>query len=418
MAILKLYDYTKTIQDDWWGDYEQHFVIGQGELSAGVVVPLIESVSEGEDIIVKINSVGGFVFDGWAIYNALKAHKGKVIVRIEGLAASIASIIAMAGEEVVICQAAMLMIHKPTVCPWFYESMDSDDLKKEAAALDQIQAVLNSIYVAKTGLESDVIDSMINSETYITPQEAVSLGFANRVENTITERPVMAENVFKHVFKNKDAKTRAYANSIININKSKNMADSKETIAAVKENTKATNGLIAFFNKIVGAKNEDEESEQPQNATATKEDGTVLYYEGELAVDTAIFLDEAMTESAPDGEHLLDDGRTIVISEGVVSEIKEEVIEDSTEEVLNARIAELEAENASLTESLNSANSSLKQANEVLTKFKNTKSNFKPKTPDQKFERPNQSNGAEKLDLSKEAREARKAELANLKNKK
>lgn len=416
MAIIKIYDYTETIQDDWFGDYDQSYVIGQGKLSAESIVPQIEAVADGEDIEVPISSVGGFVFDGWRIYNALisaKARGCKIVTKGEGIVASIASIIFMAGDDRIVSQANLLMIHKPTICPWYFDSMNADDLQREADALNQIQAVINDIYQTNTGLEKDVIDSMINAETYITPSECVTLGFATSQVNAQTEKTSIPENVFKSIFKNADAKTTAYANSFVNVHKINNkMADKNEVLNAVKESSKATNSLLDFFKNAF--KNEGDD--QPKNASVTKDDGSSIYYDGDLAIGSAVFSDEEMTTPSDDGDHLLDDGRTIVVSEGLVTEIKAE-IEASNEEVLNARIAELEAENATLTGSLNSANKALNSANEVLTKFKDTKSNWKPETKKQDFTKPKAEENA-KPDLSAEARNARKQEVLNKKNKK
>lgn len=425
MAIIKLYDYSETVDDGWFGTYEQFYYIGQGKLSATVVVPLIESVPDNEEINVKINSGGGYVFDGWAIYNALIAAKSrgcKVIVNVDGIAASIASIIAMAGDEIIMAKASLLMIHKPTVDLWCCGSVDSAFLKKEADALDQIQAVLISIYQSKSNLDSEAINSLVNTETWITPDNAVLMGFATSVSGTTAESKItLSENSFKNIFKNADVQTRTYANSIINIHKIKNMADNNETIAAVKEQTKATNGLLAFFKNLIPGS-----EEQPTNNSKLRDDGSSIYFDGELAVGTKVFTDEAMTIVLNAGDHLMEDKTILVIEgeEGIVSEIKTEVIEEDTDETatLNARIAELEAENTSLkaenknlNTSLSSANTSLTQANAVLSKFKDTKSTFVPPAKEQSFTKTKEQENA-KPDLSKEAREARKKEIAN-KNK-
>lgn len=428
MAIIKLYDYSETVDDGWFGTYEQFYYIGQGRLSATVVVPLIEAVPDNEEINVKVNSGGGYVFDGWAIYNALIAAKSrgcKVIVNVDGIAASIASIIAMAGDEIVMAKASLLMIHKPTVDLWCCGSVDSAFLKKEADALDQIQAVLISIYQSKSNLDSEAINSLVNTETWITPDNAVLMGFATSVSGTPAESKItLSENSFKNIFKNADVQTRTYANSIINIHKIKNMADTNETIAAVKETTKATNGLLSMLRKALNLSDEG----QPTNNSKLRDDGSSIYFDGELAVGTKVFTDEAMTIVLDAGDHLMEDKTILVIEgdEGIVSEIKTEVIEEDTDETatLNARIAELEAENTSLkaenknlNTSLSSANTSLTQANVILTDLKNKKSNWKPEAKEQKFEKPGdkkQENA--KPDLSKEAREARKQEIAN-KNK-
>ncbi len=409
---LILYDYTELTEDWYYGSYEQSYYIGQGKLSASVVVPQIQAVPEGEEIIVHINSVGGLVFDGWSIYNALKAHKGKVSVRIEGIAASIASVIAMAGETVVICQAAMLMIHKPTIDPFWCGCMDAEDLKREAHALDQIQAVLNSIYKSKTNLDAAVIDSMINTETWITPAEAVTMGFADSLDATITEATV-AQNTFMHLFKNADAKTRAYANTFIKINKT---MDIKDSLKQVNETSAKTNNLLTdlgnwFKNDFPKLFKNDGEAAPPAateatNASAQLEDESYIYYTGELAVDTAVFTDEAMTIAVGDGDHTLMDGRTITVAAGKVTVIAPAVTQDAattdTEEVTN-----LKAQAAEMQTALTEATNALNKANEMLEGLKGIKSTYTPPAKQVDFSKP-KDKPADTVDASPEARAARK----------
>lgn len=416
MAEIKLYDYTVT--DDWgWCEF---LCIGQGNLSANNVVALIEAVPEDEEIIVKINSVGGFVFDGWAIYNALKAHKANVTVRIDGLAASIASIIAMAGDQIIIAQAAMLMIHKPTVDGFWMGSMDAEALKKEAAALDQIQSVLNEIYKSKTGLEADVIDSMINAETWITPSQAVTLGFANSIANTITEEveTVMPQNAFNHIFKNADAPTRAYANRTIKINNKMNV---QEVLNKQNETQARTNTLLEdlgkFFKNLVAPKNE---GDQPTNAESDLKDGGKIYYDGVLGVGTEVFTDADMTTHPAAGDHDLADGNFITVDDaGLVTVMeKRDVATDDSEDVANLKneIETLKAEKAKLLEATNALTTSLNAANEGLAKIKNIKSTYEPDGREKEISRNTkvENNGNKTMaDI-----EARREERKNLKNKK
>lgn len=432
MAEIKLYDYTAVIEDDWWGSYEVFYCIGQGDLSASVVAPKIEAVPDGEDITVKINSVGGYVFDGWSIYNALVAAKkrgSKIIVRVEGLAASIASVIAMAGDEVIICQAAMLMIHKPSVDPFWYGSMDAEDLKREASALDQIQAVLNNIYTSRTGLDTDVIDSMINAETWITPSQALMLGFATSIENTIIHSAAseMPENTFKHVFKNADAQTRAYANKTITVNKNIRIMDSKEVLqkntAAMNKSNSLIEELKNVFTNIFGAKNEGEGNDAVEavNQTTDLADGNKLYHDGELAVGVEVFADEAMTLHPEAGNHELSNGDTVSTDDGgLVTQIEKKVEETEAIAENSADLEVLRAENLALTTALNNATTTIEAQNETLTKLKNVKSNFTPEKRNQEINDKGKAGVVDnsKPDLSKEAREARRIEREQIKNSK
>lgn len=122
-----------------------------------------------EKIHVHINSGGGSVFGGIAIYNMLKNHKAEVIVHVDALAASIASVIAMAGDKIIIPKNAQLMIHKPM--SWV--GGNADEMRKEADVLDGCQKVILSTYMAhvKDGITEETINDLINAETWLNGEE-------------------------------------------------------------------------------------------------------------------------------------------------------------------------------------------------------------------------------------------------------
>lgn len=125
-----------------------------------------------------INSPGGNVFDGVTMYNALKRHSAKVHVTIDGLAASIASVIAMAGDTIDIAKNAMIMVHRA----WSYQVGNKNDMIKMADMLDKID--INTIitsYTDKTGLTSDELIPILDAETWISAQEAKDMGFVDSV---------------------------------------------------------------------------------------------------------------------------------------------------------------------------------------------------------------------------------------------
>lgn len=128
-------------------------------------------------IDLHLNSPGGSVFDGVAIHNALLRHQATVTTYIDGLAASIASIIALAGERVVMADNALFMIHNP----WGVAYGDSEELRKYADTLDKIRDTLVNTYAAKTGMGRDEIVAALNAETWYTAQEAQAAGFVDEV---------------------------------------------------------------------------------------------------------------------------------------------------------------------------------------------------------------------------------------------
>lgn len=137
----------------------------------------LKALGEISQINVRLNSPGGDVFEGNTIYNILKSHKAKVTVYVDGLAASIASVIAMAGDTVIMPANAMMMIHEP----WSGAVGNADDMRKTADVLDKVSKTLIAAYQAKTGMDEAEIKSIMAEETWFTAEEAVEAGFADEV---------------------------------------------------------------------------------------------------------------------------------------------------------------------------------------------------------------------------------------------
>jgi len=126
------------------------------------------------EIHLRINSPGGSVFDGMTIYERLKQHKAKVIVYIDGLAASIASVIALAGDEIHIGEGAYMMIHRP----WTYSAGNSSEFERVINLLEKLEASMIKIYAKKTGLSYEDIERKLQEDYWMDSDEAVDLGFA------------------------------------------------------------------------------------------------------------------------------------------------------------------------------------------------------------------------------------------------
>lgn len=154
--------------------------IGGGFWSEGTTAKkFCKEVSEldVDDLDVHINSPGGSVFDGQAIHTILKNHSANVTTYIDGLAASIASIIALAGRKVVMAQGGMFMIHNPRGV-----SMgESKDMRKTADVLDKIHDVMRGIYVGKCGKDDDEVSKAMDAETWYTADEAMEMGFVDEI---------------------------------------------------------------------------------------------------------------------------------------------------------------------------------------------------------------------------------------------
>nr|DAF24025.1 MAG TPA: Putative ATP dependent Clp protease [Caudoviricetes sp.] len=137
-----------------------------------------EELQDGEgDITVWINSLGGDVFAAAQIYNMLMDYKGNVTVKIDGLAASAASVIAMAGTEVQMSPVAMMMIHNPATIA----IGDSSEMKKAIDMLDEVKESIMNAYEIKTGLSRSRISHLMDAESWFNAKKAVELGFADKL---------------------------------------------------------------------------------------------------------------------------------------------------------------------------------------------------------------------------------------------
>ncbi|MBP7586423.1 MAG: Clp protease ClpP [Thermoanaerobaculia bacterium] len=155
--------------------------IGAYGVSAKSFLDELGALPDDGALTLRLNSPGGSVFDAVAIYNALKRHAGPVSVWIDGIAASAASYVAMAGDEVVMPENAFLMIHDPSGVVYG----TADDMRAMAEALDKIKGSLVAGYVAKSGGAEDDIAALMAKETWLAAAEAVELGFADRLAEPV-----------------------------------------------------------------------------------------------------------------------------------------------------------------------------------------------------------------------------------------
>ena len=141
------------------------------------VIDLINQAKNNEDLEIEINSGGGSVFAGSEIYTALKSYSGKVTTKVVGLAASAASVIAMAGDKILISPTGQIMIHNAS--GGF--GGDYRDMEKGAEILKNVNATISNAYRIKTGLSSDELLDMMNKETWLTPQQALEKKFVDEI---------------------------------------------------------------------------------------------------------------------------------------------------------------------------------------------------------------------------------------------
>ncbi len=149
---------------DYWGD----------GVTASRIAGALRSLN-GADVTVNINSPGGDMFEGLAIYNLLREYEGRVTVKVLGLAASAASIIAMAGDDVQIGRGAFLMIHN---C-WLLAMGNRHDFSELAKSLEPFDTAMADIYASRSGLDMAAVLKLMDAESYIGGSEAVEKGFAD-----------------------------------------------------------------------------------------------------------------------------------------------------------------------------------------------------------------------------------------------
>ncbi len=135
----------------------------------------LKALGDLQTIDVRINSYGGDVFDGLAIYNTLVQHKAKVTTHVDGVAASIASIIAMAGAEIHIAENAWIMIHDA----WGMAVGNAAEMRRQADLLESVSAKLADVYVSRTGQSAAAVRQMMADETWLSAGDAIDKGFAS-----------------------------------------------------------------------------------------------------------------------------------------------------------------------------------------------------------------------------------------------
>jgi ATP-dependent protease ClpP protease subunit len=153
--------------DDFWG-------FGPAGFDALSVVRALATLGRSADVEVHINSGGGIADEGIAIYNSLVSHKGKVTVYVDAIAGSAASLIAMAGDEIVMQTGTMLMVHNPAT----FTSGTKADHEKAMAGLEAMAASMADVYAEQTGAEPKAMRKLMDAETWLTAADAVDQKFA------------------------------------------------------------------------------------------------------------------------------------------------------------------------------------------------------------------------------------------------
>lgn len=163
-AEILIYD---VIGNSWWEE----------TVTAKQFAKDLKELGNSRKLNVRINSPGGSVFDGTAIYNALAKHKGEVTVNIDGIALSMASVIAMAGDTVRMANNALMMVHNPQGAAYG----EAKDLRAYADVMDKAKGNLVTAYTKKSGRDADTIAALMDAETWMTAEEALAEGLIDEI---------------------------------------------------------------------------------------------------------------------------------------------------------------------------------------------------------------------------------------------
>lgn len=212
------------------------------DVSAYLLSKQIEGISA-DQIDVYISSYGGEVSEGLAIYTALKRHNAKVVTHCDGFACSIASVIFMAGDERVMSDASLLMIHNA----WSSTCGNAEKLRKAADDLDKISETSANAYRAAVNIDDAELDRLLAEESWISPQDAVNMGFATRIE-TYRQSSVPAANARSAVMARIQAKP-IMGEKPVNIN-----IDAKALAKELFEEMQAKTNENTFMNALMRRK--------------------------------------------------------------------------------------------------------------------------------------------------------------------
>lgn len=363
MATLKIYNDIQT-------ENQKREALFWGE-AAGVCYKDIDgfcdAIAEDDKTIdIRLHCDGGSVLEGWAIYDRLRATGKEISATVEGNAASMATVIMMAApkERRYAYESAQICVHNPWVCPWSLgEQVNADGLQRYADDLRAQQQKMVDLYVERCGCTADEIQALMDEDKYIGVQQAMNLGLIGSIIPPASAKKTPAATAAQYKSQNS--------------NKNKNQMEKNEKNVEVKQSF--VDKLLRFFGKKSIA-------EITFGMDLNTADGNVLTVEREEGAP------QVGDSATPDGEWTMPDGSTIVVTDGVITEIKPAEVEvevaDSAEEgdgnggeeggngeetdekdaiiaELQQQVADLEAENAELKQQVADAKENAKSVDDL-----------------------------------------------------
>ena len=335
MAVLKIFNDIQSENEkkacQFWGDAEGVCFKDVDEFVAGMD-------ADDNVIEVRLHCDGGDVIEGWGIYDKLRSTGKEITTIVEGNAASMATVIMMAApkERRKAYSSAQILVHNPWICPYSFDySMTADELRKAADDLQAQQDKILNLYVERCECDREEMQALMNENKYIDTTRAKELGLIGEII----------------------APASASAKKGVKFNNKKNKAMAKEEKVEVKAS------LMSKILAKLGIKSIDEfEVKGMDLSTADGQTLTIEREEGEPQVGD---------KASPDGEFKMPDGSTIVVSEGVITDIKKDSDPAASAEgddkvaELEKKVADLETEVDEMKEQLEAANAKAKTTEEL-----------------------------------------------------
>ena len=231
---------------------------------------------------LRINCLGGDVFDGMAMYNIIKKREAKTTSYIEGIAASMGSVIALAADEVIMAENSLFMIHNA----WGGAMGEAEDMRKTASVLEKISGEIANIYKRKTRLSLDRIQDMMDEETWLNAEEAYELGFVDTISDSIKVAAKYDVSKFKNIT------TEQIHNKLnINVNNKKMTEELKnwfnnkvdEIVASVKGANDKSEDVVTEVNVMLSDNEEISNKLSSFEASITDLNGKIVSLEEELS---------------------------------------------------------------------------------------------------------------------------------------
>jgi HK97 family phage major capsid protein len=279
--------------------------IGKFGITAKQIRESLKAIGKNSTVTVTINSIGGDVFEGIAIYNLLREHEGKIVVNVIGIAASAASLVAMAGDSIHMSEAAQMMIHSSSGIAIGNEQ----DMREFAALLDRMDTAVATVYAARSGKPESEIVAMMKKETWMNGEQAVESGFADSYDKKKKPKSAATQPVFASVSPAMLAALGDQARPVVRLSatppgasgqqpnpKGKNMRTIAEQIGALEAKRAADAARReAIQNKAMEEGRTKEEAEKQEFDTLT---GEITTIDAEL-VDLRLMQTQVLAKATP-----------------------------------------------------------------------------------------------------------------------